>query len=1259
MNKGQGFAVGALLAAALLLRPLGSGTPQQAESPKGGTGEAVPAAPREAQEGPWIASCSYWAPARRLEDQRAKKPAEVHATLDTKNGEVNLQAHLKESGNTESPCGDKPQTRWGFPTQGGPINVTAIIATVPDPVHSHLAMTFDRTVDAILQAASDNDYVSSDYWLPWKPRGGTLTVAESPAGAEPGHDPERERQPGLMILKHVPREGAPTGSSESFYKVIYLFLVAETPTQGVDGWQLQNAFAYEAELKSALKGNQFSRGRDGHVAIIGPLYSGSAASLRAGIETAHGNPKLDAVKFDVTGATSTRLPVEQLTPKNDTLPIHYRSFENNRDYGAKTFSGRLSDVSGYDLGRVTMLVEDNTALGSATQGDVEASPQDGAPVDALRSKVQVIRFPREISLLRNAQVAGAQSGDVAVSSGSPPSPYLRFSLRDYSAQDSVPQFSRENTPLSQEAQLMTIARQLHRLRAQFIELVASNVLDQVFLAQFLHRACPDARLVFFGADVLMVREIDNVPFIGSITITPYPLIGLGAARRTYSNSASEAYYNAASYTFWGGAPLEPLLQGYRNLADRNRPQPPLWATAIGSDGYYPLGILSSSSSDHDQILPLTPSAAPSPGRSTLYPSRLWEVLCALVCLLCALHIVMLWAADYWSPFTRDLAIEGNDQPRRRSMYIHVAAAMLSSMAFIVSLPVLSLWSLLNRLTQGVIHISPWSEFLSAVTLAVGISSVISTIWKTRRHVGWVDVAATPSERPAGFRRAYDLARANVYLFLNLAALATLVVVPALWGYLCSTGSSGGSHPPATPYFVGLCFSYRALNPGSGVSPMVPVLLLLFSWYVWTFFQTWRLRFSDDGRPRLPERINEQEDGRFFVPDNVLQRCDSPRDPCLYSNITCLLISRALLCRFLRFRRRACLAGDIVLVIAYTGLMVWFSFLTPMRSLDHFLFNTGAYRSSPYEFLLGVLFFPLIVVSLTGWLRMILIWGALRRGLLERLENMPIRFAFTRFKGMGWMTMLRQAGLREQWRDMARSMESMRQMLHQPDLKYSMPQSEWRELEIENAKLLDKVKLLHPHLHAAPPAKRAYSGDMKGIELEFAAFSQRLLSSVLIPYWANERTGQVQSEGEPCSAETAARPARILVAEEFLAIRYISLIRAVLTNMRYLMVFVTASFVLAILAWNSYPFQPHQLVDWLFTGLLALLGSGFIWVFAQMHRNPILSRITDTKANELGWDFYLRVISFGAVPVLTWLAYEFPDIGSMIFRLIQPGVPVIK
>jgi hypothetical protein len=108
-----------------------------------------------------------------------------------------------------------------------------------------------------------------------------------------------------------------------------------------------------------------------------------------------------------------------------------------------------------------------------------------------------------------------------------------------------------------------------------------------------------------------------------------------------------------------------------------------------------------------------------------------------------------------------------------------------------------------------------------------------------------------------------------------------------------------------------------------------------------------------------------------------------------------------------------------------------------------------------------------------------------------------------------------------------------------------------------------------------------------------------------------------------------------------------------------MMFVSGAFVLAIVAWNSYPFQPRQWINAVFTALLALLGCGIIWVLAQMHRNPILSRITDTKPNELGVEFYFRMVTLGAVPVLTWLAYQFPEIGGGIFKFFQPGLKVMK
>jgi hypothetical protein len=66
-----------------------------------------------------------------------------------------------------------------------------------------------------------------------------------------------------------------------------------------------------------------------------------------------------------------------------------------------------------------------------------------------------------------------------------------------------------------------------------------------------------------------------------------------------------------------------------------------------------------------------------------------------------------------------------------------------------------------------------------------------------------------------------------------------------------------------------------------------------------------------------------------------------------------------------------------------------------------------------------------------------------------------------------------------------------------------------------------------------------------------------------------------------------------------------------------------------------------------------------YVFAQMHKDPTLSRITDTKPGELGVDFWIRMISFVSVPLFSLLASVFPSIGSFLFSWLQPATQTFK
>lgn len=119
MNKNQGATIGAIVLAGLLLRPAGSSSPPQSEPPPGGANLLTNSGQMEAQgEGPWLASCKYWAPARQAETDslpgRPAKPQEVHDTIDETNNEIDWHLHAT-AGSGELGCRGEGIKKWGFP----------------------------------------------------------------------------------------------------------------------------------------------------------------------------------------------------------------------------------------------------------------------------------------------------------------------------------------------------------------------------------------------------------------------------------------------------------------------------------------------------------------------------------------------------------------------------------------------------------------------------------------------------------------------------------------------------------------------------------------------------------------------------------------------------------------------------------------------------------------------------------------------------------------------------------------------------------------------------------------------------------------------------------------------------------------------------------------------------------------------------------------------------------------------------------------
>ncbi|MBV9267225.1 MAG: hypothetical protein JO061_13730, partial [Acidobacteriaceae bacterium] len=143
-----------------------------------------------------------------------------------------------------------------------------------------------------------------------------------------------------------------------------------------------------------------------------------------------------------------------------------------------------------------------------------------------------------------------------------------------------------------------------------------------------------------------------------------------------------------------------------------------------------------------------------------------------------------------------------------------------------------------------------------------------------------------------------------------------------------------------------------------------------------------------------------------------------------------------------------------------------------------------------------------------------------------------------------------------------------------------------------------------------------------------------------------------NETKPVSAEAYDQAAK------FITLQYSIYIGYVLHQLQNLLLCCITCFVLLVAALSSFSFQAPQAIFRLLTAGLIVAGCMVLMAFAQMDRDPILSRLTGTQEGELGKNFYLRALSYGALPVLSLLAAQFPAISRYLSVWIQPATAAL-
>jgi hypothetical protein len=213
-------------------------------------------------------------------------------------------------------------------------------------------------------------------------------------------------------------------------------------------------------------------------------------------------------------------------------------------------------------------------------------------------------FPRDISHLRNAYQEDGAVRDPYT--GGPPS--ISFSIRDpNSGEDSTPEFSDVQTPLSQDAVLNAIVHDFRRKKTKLVLIAATNSLDTLFLMRVGRRDYPDTRVLVENPDVPFVSAASQDPLTGTLFLSAYPMFPQGDKwldqnandRLIFPDSVMQGLYNVTRFLLSDldallNSPRRLDLRAYRQTGDQTKdrqPYPGIWLLTLNRFGLLPLDLL--------------------------------------------------------------------------------------------------------------------------------------------------------------------------------------------------------------------------------------------------------------------------------------------------------------------------------------------------------------------------------------------------------------------------------------------------------------------------------------------------------------------------------------------------------------------------------------------------------------------------------------------------------------------------------------------
>jgi hypothetical protein len=1189
-----------------------------------------------------------------------------------------------------------------------------MLAIVPNPRTAAAALTFDRTLEAIEQAAEDADYDYRCAFFPWSSK--TSDANNGPCITLP----DNNDYPGVMLFHTAVNTSA--NANDKPYMVV--FVVAEDATSGLNAMQFRTAVA---------RMGAFNKRKDSQLNILGPTYSGSLDSL-PGLLTADTIKTLGASTiriFSGTVASNTnivwfRRVLDQRMHNEPSVIYEFRTFQEDDENQINLFR-RYLNQNGYSDNCLAVLTEDETAYGRLHLTDTHDIGSDPHDIDhrqldscsTVDNKYFLLYYPRDISDLRSAyqQESLFEPGGEKGSGRAALPSHLEESEDAYGG---PALYGGKQIALSQEASLFQAVDVLRSRGIKYILIHSSNTLDQLFLVHFLRKSYAQAYVVTMGADLLYSRERDTNLLRGVMALSRYPLFVDNGQLLTEDHSSTTPLHIFASSGMAGSFQAFTALLSRTSVAD-NGPATGLWLSVMGRYGYWPLNCLNDP--NHTACAPWNWK---SDGSGESEPSHFpkvppgWKLASYIFFGLVLLHLIFRFTGqldptlNILAPFVWEVGLR--------------QAILMACGTAVVGYCVLVFWQLGFHSPQSSAergYLMPALFMILFLIIGFWVLTELGFSLSTRfldyRHalrltlhklVRNTQCYDDPLTNDLGARLYH---RHTVATFAATVLNGLFIVL-----ILFLTGYYWWNLRQASNGKTWLLFRYVRL--ASGVSPALPLLILIGGWYWWFLRALASMSLFGRARPRLP--FYHPDDAETLAEKNTLERLHVPllhRRLFDFSAITgnriedaakplasnlwiALSVILFLVLYLLRVSTRvyrvpgllvvACLLLTMVLVFVirfaeyrfFKELFLWLAdrhgrvfgikialalVVLGIGVLGAHLAVAGSHNvmlvsleGRPFDKLLEFMFLVSCGLLYLDTVQLLWSWLALRR-LLVSMDRLPLREALAQVPGFSWRELWAGSNLLRRRRVMAakqnfaaiRLKHCLLRRCNSSSLQ-KLPATGQEIISAIDALLRTARKLVTVDqlTSRGEPYWRVSTGRVRDafnrLQITMAAATGVVFNALL-----EKSYNPSSSDSDSTAGVFDASFKRC--AEEFVCLGYMNFIQNIIGRLRLLVTSIVGVFVLTVGAIIVYPWCPKSQLVLLM--LIMFMGIAVVvaLVYAGMHKDPVLSCITDTPPGRLGSDFWIRFAAFATVPILGLLAARFPEINELLLSSLERGFDSLR